>query len=470
MKINLLLFLFLSFTNLENIGLPMTDQENISPDVAIVGSGYVGLVAACCLAKLKKQVCCVDIDKVKIDKLKNKICPFYEPGLDDLLNQAVDEKLIEFTSDIDAAILKSKIIFIAVNTPTKDNGDADISAVKAVAKTIAKNLNAYKIICLKSTVPIGTHKIVETIINEERSNKNVTFDIVSIPEFLREGSAIYDFLNPNRIVIGTKSKEAFECVKSLFDRVNVKPENIIWTTNLAAEAIKYVANTFLALKVSFTNEVASFCDASGIDTISVMHAVGKDERIGPQFFNPGPGFGGSCFPKDVKALKKMIEDKGIDPKITTDILLVNEMQKLTVVKRICNLLNNDIRDKNIAILGLAFKANTDDIREAPALTIIKELVKLGANIKAYDPKANANMKLEIPSITYCDNLNTTVEKSDAILILTEWQEFKSLDLNLIKDIVRQKIILDTRNVLNPELATKYGFVYDAIGRQFLLKK
>lgn len=504
MKTNLLIFLFLSFMNLETIGLTMIDQQNIarestktssnvtntiapdaaqasphnvnniakimaSPDTAIIGSGYVGLVAACCLAKLKKQVSCVDIDATKIAKLNNKICPFYEPGLQEILTQAVDEKAIEFTTDIEAVIQRSSIIFIAVNTPTQRNGDADTSAVQAVARTIAKNLNSYKIICLKSTVPIDTHKVVEDIINKEKSS-DVKFDIVSIPEFLREGAAIYDFMNPDRIVIGAKSKEVFDTIKSLFDGVNVKPENIIWTSNSSAEAAKYFSNSFLALTVSFVNEASRFCDKKGIDTTEVMNVVGKDKRIGPYFKTQGPGFGGSCFEKDVKALEKMLADAKVDSNLIKNILPSNETQKQNVVDRICNLLNDDVKNKNIAVLGLAFKAGTDDIREAPAINIINQLKNLGANIKAYDPKANVNMKIEIPSITYCENINTTVKDADAILILTEWQEFKDINLSLIKDIVKQRIILDTRNIINPEHAAKNGFMYDAIGRHFLLKQ
>ncbi len=435
-------------------------------NVAVIGSGYIGLVVGANFAEFGNKVICADIDAKKIENLKKGILPIYEPGLQELVEKNILKKNIEFTIDVPFAIQSSDIIFIAVNTPTFQNGESDISAVKAVAKEIGKNLNGLKIICIKSTVAIGTHKIVQEIINQNNKN-NFEFHVVSTPEFLREGSAIYDFVSPDRIIIGTKSQKAFEILKELYSPINCNPENIIKTDNLSAEAIKYVSNSFLALKVSFINEIANFCDQLGIDVSEVTKGVGLDKRIGSQFLKPGPGFGGSCFPKDIHALLKMAQNNKIELQTIKATIKVNELQKIKVVQKLKKLLNGSLENKIISVFGLAFKGNTDDIRKSPAIDIIHYLKKDGAIVKAFDPKANENMKQEIPDIQYFDDAYQACQNTDAILILTDWNEFKNLDFETISKIVKQSIILDTRNILDIDKLISLGFTVDIIGRSCL---
>ncbi len=403
----------------------------------------------------------------KIENLKNGILPIYEPGLSELVEKNILNQNIEFTTDVQFAIQSSDIIFIAVNTPTLKNGESDISAVKMVAKEIGRNINSSKIICIKSTVPIGTNKIVHFIINENNKS-NFEFHVVSTPEFLREGSAIYDFLNPDRIIIGTKSKKVFEKLKKLYSPINCKAENVIKTDNLSAETIKYVSNSFLALKVSFINEIANFCDQLGIDIQEVTKGIGLDKRIGSQFLKPGPGFGGSCFPKDIHALLKMAKNSNIELETIKATIKVNELQKIKVVEKLKKLLNGNLEKKVISVLGLAFKGNTDDIRKSPAIDIINHLKKEGARIKAFDPKANENMKQEIRDIQYFGDAYLACQNADAVLILTDWNEFKNLDFKEISKVVKQPIILDTRNIIDINKLIFLGFIVDTIGRSCLV--
>lgn len=434
--------------------------------IAIIGVGYIGLVMGISLSDFGHKVTFADIDGKKIEKLKRGEIPIYEPGLKELLDKSIERKLIQFTTDIPAAIQSSPIIFIAVNTPTGKDDRADISAVKKVAEDISKYINEEKIICIKSTVPIGTYKIVEDIIKSK--NKKFNFEVVSIPEFLREGTALYDFVNPDRIIIGTKSKKAFENLKNIFSAINCKPDRIILTDNKSAETIKYVSNSFLAMKVSFINEIANFCDKVGVDVQAVAQGVGLDNRIGNQFLNPGPGFGGSCFPKDILALLKMSEDSGINLELIKSTILINQLQKQMIVKRLKTLLNNNFKGKKIAVLGLAFKGNTDDIRYSPAIDIIKELKINEAIVQAYDPQAMNNMKLEIPDITYCIDAYEAAKCADAMLILTDWQEFKKIDFKKVYNLMNGKIVFDTRNILNLNQLKSLGFTMDSIGRSNLV--
>jgi UDPglucose 6-dehydrogenase len=436
-------------------------------NISIIGSGYIGLVIGITLADLGHKIILADIDLEKINKLNSGQIPIYEPNLQELLNKNLANNNIQFTNDISLSIKSSSIIFIAVNTPTGKDDRADISAVKNVSEVIAQNLNEDKIICIKSTVPIGTHKIVEDIIKS--INRKYNFEVVSIPEFLREGSALKDFINPDRIIIGTKSENAYKILRNIFLSTNCEPDKIIWTDNMSAETIKYVSNSFLALKVSFINEIANFCDEIGVDVIEVANGVGLDNRIGNQFLKPGPGFGGSCFPKDVLALLKMSQDFGCDLELIKATISINNSQKKRVIKKLKKLLNNDLLGKTIAILGLSFKANTDDIRCSPSIDIIKDLADENAIIKAYDPQAMQNMKEIFPDIIYCNNSYQAANNADAILLLTDWEEFSNLDLNKIYNLMNKKIILDTRNILNLDKLKKLGFIFETIGRSIASK-
>lgn len=423
-------------------------------NISIIGSGYIGLVTGACLANLGCNIVCADIDEQKVNNLNSGIVPIYEPGLEDLVKNNLLLGTLAFTTNIQKAIQESDIIFIAVNTPTGKDGAADISAVEAVANVIRNNLNNKKIICIKSTVPVGTHKVVQEIIGSE---------VTSIPEFLREGCAINDFMSPDRIVIGTKSKDIYTKLKSIFSLTNCSAENIIWTDNACAETIKYVSNSFLALKVSFINEIANFCDAVGVDVLSVTNAVGLDKRIGNQFLKPGPGFGGSCFPKDILALIKMSQDAKVELRSIKATVEINELQKKNVVQKLQKLIQN-FKGKTVAVLGVAFKANTDDVRQSPAIGIIQTLKSEGCKIQIYDPKAMENFNKEVPELVYCNNAYDACKKADAVLVLTEWPEFAQLDFAKIAQLVKQKNILDTRNILDINLLQSLGFSVDTIGR------
>jgi len=436
-------------------------------NISVIGSGYIGLVVGNCLASFGNKITFADIDQDKVDKLNKGICPIYEPGLEELINKNLLLNQIEFTTNIAHAIQNSKVIFIAVNTPEDENGRADISAVKKVASDIAKYANEDKIICIKSTVPVGTHKIVQDIL--ESKNEVYKFDIVSIPEFLREGSAINDFLNPDRIIIGTQSVESFNLLKNIFSGINCQESKIIHTNNSSAETIKYVSNSFLALKVSFINEIANLCDLLEVDVEQVVKGVGLDNRIGNQFLKPGPGFGGSCFPKDILALCSMAKDAGYDLLSVNATLQINKIHKQSIVKRILNLLGKDFANKTVGILGLAFKANTDDIRQSPALDIIKDLHALNLKIKAHDPKANENMQKEIPKIEYCADAYKVAQGADILVVLTEWQEFANLDFVKIFQLMKSKTIFDTRNILNSDYLNSLGFKIEILGRSMLNK-
>lgn len=423
-------------------------------NISIIGSGYIGLVTGACLADLGCNIVCADIDEQKINNLNSGIVPIYEPGLEDLVKNNLLSGTLVFTTNIQKAIQESDIVFIAVNTPTGKDGAADISAVKTVANVIHNNINNKKIICIKSTVPVGTHKIVQDIIGSE---------VTSIPEFLREGSAIHDFMSPDRIVIGTKSQDTYNKLKAIFSLTNCALENIIWTDNASAETIKYVSNSFLALKVSFINEIANFCDAVGVDVLSVTNAVGLDKRIGNQFLKPGPGFGGSCFPKDILALIKMSQDAKVELKSIKATIEINELQKKNVVQKLQKLLK-DFKGKTVAVLGVAFKANTDDVRQSPAIGIIQALRSEGCYIQIYDPKAMENFNKEVSELVYCNNAYDACKNADAVLVLTEWPEFAQMDFAKIAQLVKQKNILDARNILDITLLQSLGFSVDTIGR------
>lgn len=425
--------------------------------LCVIGVGYVGLVTGACLSDLGNNVICVDIDKKKIRNLKKNILPIYEPGLEELIKR--NKSRLKFTTNIKEGIKKSDIIFIAVGTPPRENGEADLTYVKDVAKAIGKYINGYKIIIDKSTVPVGMGDLVESII-DDISKSRKKFDVVSCPEFLREGSALHDFMNPDRIVIGAKNKTVANKVAEIFQPLNTK---IIITDLRSAEMIKYASNSFLATKISFINEIANICEKVGADVEIVANGMGFDKRIGRLFLNAGAGFGGSCFPKDVSALINIARSEDYDPIILKAVMEVNKMQKKSIVAKIKKMLGT-IEGRTIGILGIAFKPETDDIREAVSLEVMSALLEKGCRIKAYDPAAIQNAKKIIKGVKYVENAYEVAENAECLVILTEWNEFKELDLKKIKSIMKLPNIVDGRNIYDPETVKKMGFNYTGIGR------
>ena len=427
--------------------------------IAIAGSGYVGLVTGTCLAELGNDVVCVDIDKEKINKLNKGQVPIYEPGLDELIKRNKKEGRLSFTTDLKDAVKKSDIIFICVGTPPKDNGEADLSHVEAAARTIAEVMDKYKVIVEKSTVPVQTGEdVARTIKNYNKHN--VKFDVVSNPEFLREGSAVNDFLNPDRIVIGADSEKAINMMKELYKPLKAP---ILVTNIKSAELIKHASNSFLATKISFINAIANICEKTGADVEKVAEGMGYDKRIGKAFLNAGLGYGGFCFPKDAEAFIRIAEKLGYDFKLLKAVQEINKEQKELFVKKIEKSLWI-LKKKRIAILGLSFKPNTDDMRFAPSIDIINALQKEGANIQAYDPEAMENAKKILKGVTYCKDAYEAAKGADALIILTEWNEFKELDLKKIKSLLNNPLIIDGRNIYGPAIVKKEGFKYISIGR------
>jgi UDPglucose 6-dehydrogenase len=442
--------------------------------IGVIGTGYVGLVTGACLAEFDNNVICADIDARKIAALNNGEIPIYEPGLDALVLKNVQNQKLVFTTDLSTTLQQADVIFIAVGTPMGADGAADLAAVRAVAHSIAKHLNGFKVIVTKSTVPIGTGAMITNIIRNYGIESD-QFAIVSNPEFLREGSAVEDFLHPDRVVIGSASARGHEVMRHVYARLIEQQVPYVTTNVITAESIKYASNAFLATKISFINEVANLCDATGADVGVLAHAIGLDKRIGRQFLNPGPGFGGSCFPKDTEALLYTAHQYNIDIRTVQAALDANEIQKSVPVKKLFELMQNsepgleNLRDKTIAILGLAFKANTDDVRYSPAITTIAMLQESGAKIQAYDPQAMHTMKHELPDITYCASIEQAVTGADAVIIMTEWDEFRTMDIGRIAQLVKHRILVDARNILDPELLRAHGFACDAIGRSCLYK-
>jgi UDPglucose 6-dehydrogenase len=425
--------------------------------LCVIGVGYVGLVTGACLSDLGNNVICVDIDEKKIKNLKKNILPIYEPGLEELIKR--NKSRLKFTTNIKDGIKKSDVIFIAVGTPPKENGEADLTYVKDAAKSIGKYINGYKIIVDKSTVPVGMGDLVESIIYD-RSKGKTKFDVVSCPEFLREGSAIHDFMNPDRIVIGAKNKMAGNKVAEIFYPLNTK---IIITDLRSAEMIKYASNSFLATKISFINEIANICEKVGADVETVAMGMGLDKRIGRLFLNAGAGFGGSCFPKDVSALINIALNEDYDPIILKAVMETNKIQKKSIVTKIKKMLGT-IEGRAIGILGISFKPETDDIREAVSIEVMNSLLEKGCRIKAYDPAAIENIKKVIKGVRYVKNAYETAENTECLVILTEWNEFKELDLKKIKKLMKLPNIVDGRNIYDPETVKKLGFNYIGVGR------
>jgi UDPglucose 6-dehydrogenase len=430
--------------------------------ISVLGTGYVGLVAGTCLAHFGHKVICADTDKEKISTLNKGGMPIFEPGLKEMLAEVRNLGSLTFTDKVEEAIKESEIVVIAVGTPTNSDGRADISAVEEVAKLIGQHLNGYKIICTKSTVPIGTGHSIKNIIQRESQGKH-EFDVVSNPEFLKEGSAIKDFLHPYRIVLGVESERARQHFYEVYEPLLKKGIPFHFTDIVSAETIKYAANAFLAVKIAYINEIANLCEYTGADIREVAKGMGLDPRIGSLFLNAGPGWGGSCFPKDTYALSYKAKKFQYQLKIVEAAREANELQKKKVFEKLMRLLGGIIKGKTIAVLGLAFKANTDDIREAPALTLIEVLQKNGAHIKAYDPLAMDNMKKILPHIQYCSSIFEAVTQADAIVVLTEWHDFKTMDLAQVRKLVKQPLLLDTRNIISTRQLKELGFTYENIG-------
>ncbi|MBU1754354.1 UDP-glucose/GDP-mannose dehydrogenase family protein [bacterium] len=427
--------------------------------ICVIGTGYVGLVTGTCFAELGNNVICVDSDTEKIDTLQKGIMPIYEPGLEEIVHRNVREERLSFTTSIAEGVNASDIIFIAVGTPPKEDGEADLSFVEEVARDIALNMKSYKVIVEKSTVPVETGEWVAHTIKINNKNK-VEFDVVSNPEFLREGTAIYDTMNPDRIVIGVRSERAEKIMRELYKPFNA---TIIVTDIKSAEIIKHASNAFLAMKISFINAVSRICELTGADVVKIAEGMGYDSRIGKAFLNAGCGFGGFCFPKDLEAFIKISEKLGYDFELLRAVKRINEEQKGLMVKKIKDALWI-IKGKTIGILGLAFKPNTDDMRFAPSIDIIKQLQTEGARIKAFDPVAMERAGGLLKDVEFCKNAYEVAMDSDCLVILTEWNEFMELDLLRIKEVMKNPIIIDGRNIYDPTTMKEMGIVYIGIGR------
>ncbi|MFH1824981.1 MAG: UDP-glucose/GDP-mannose dehydrogenase family protein [Candidatus Firestonebacteria bacterium] len=435
--------------------------------ISVIGVGYVGLVTSACLAKLGHKVIGADNDEDKIEKLKNSIIPIYEPGLEELIKAGKKNGKLSFTSDIKEAVRNSEIIFICVGTPPRKNGEADLSAVKRVARIVAEEMTSYKLIVGKSTVPVNTGAWIKKTI-KLYNKKNIEFDVASNPEFLRGGSAVYDFLNPERIIIGVDSERAKDILMELYK--DIQTTKVITNIN-TAEIIKYASNSFLAMKISFINSLSHICERAGADVARVAEGMGYDKRIGG-VLNAGPGYGGYCLPKDTSAFIHMAKKLGYDFHLLKSVEKVNEEQKQFVVKKIVEALEKAgkgkktcvLQGKQIGILGLSYKPNTDDIRFSSAIDIIRKLLSKGATIKGYDPKALTNAKKKIKKIIPCRNPYEVADKSDALVILTDWEEFKKLDLLKIKKLLKTLIFIDARNLYDPVKMKKLGFIYKGVGR------
>jgi len=429
-------------------------------NISIIGTGYVGLVTGTCFAELGNNVLCVDIDKEKIKQLKSGISPIYEPGLEELIRRNQREGRLNFSESMEEAVLKSKVIFIAVGTPPKANGEANLVYVESVSRDIAKFMKEYRVIVEKSTVPVHTGEWVKRTISLYNTHK-IEFDVVSNPEFLREGTAINDFMKPDRIVIGVESEKAKKILMSLYGPLDVP---ILITDIKSAEIIKHASNSFLAMKISYINAVANLCEKVGADIELVAKGMGLDQRIGKKFLNAGIGYGGSCFPKDADAFIQLAEEAGYNfefMKVTQDI---NKIQRKLFFIKIKKALWN-LSHKQIAILGLAFKPNTDDLREAPSIDLIQSLQNEGAKIKAFDPAAMEKAKEVLKGVEFCNNLYDACEGSDALVIATEWNEFRELDLNRVKKLLKVPLIIDGRNIYDPVKMKEMGFRYISIGRK-----
>lgn len=431
--------------------------------VAMIGTGYVGLVSGACFADFGHVVTCVDKDQAKIDRLHQNIMPIYEPGLDDLVGSNVKDGRLFFATDGSDAIRQADAVFIAVGTPSRrGDGHADLSYVYAAAEEIADLIEGFTVIVTKSTVPVGTGDEIERIIRERRPDAD--FAVVSNPEFLREGAAIDDFKRPDRVVVGTDSERARLVMAELYRPLNLNETPILFTGRRTSELIKYAANAFLAMKITFINEMADLCEAVGADVQQVAKGIGLDNRIGSKFLHAGPGYGGSCFPKDTLALVRTATDFGSPVRLIETTVAVNDARKKAMAERVSQALDHDLDGKTIAVLGLTFKPNTDDMRDAPSLDVVPALLAKGAKIKAFDPEGMKEAAHLLPDIAYSDGPYQAVEGADAVVILTEWDQFRALDLDRIKSLLRQPVMVDLRNIYKADDLEAKGFRYSSIGR------
>jgi UDPglucose 6-dehydrogenase len=432
--------------------------------IAMIGTGYVGLVSGVCFSEFGFDVTCVDNNAKKIESLKEGIIPIYEPGLDALVNKNHAAGNLHFTTDLKEAVSQADVVFIAVGTPSRrGDGHADLSYVYAAAEEIAHALNGYTVVVTKSTVPVGTGRNILKILDEHAANAE--YDVASNPEFLREGSAIEDFMRPDRVVVGTESERAKELMYTLYRPLYLNETPVVFTGLETAELIKYAANSFLALKVGFINEMADLAENVGANIQEVARGIGLDKRIGGKFLHPGPGYGGSCFPKDTLALTKIAEDAGTRATLVETVVEMNDKRKLRMADKIMQAMNSDINGKTITVLGLTFKPNTDDMRDSPSVSILPKLLEAGASIKTYDPQGMREAKEMLSgNITWCNDAYEAMENADALVILTEWNEFRSLKLDKVKSLLNQPVVIDLRNIYKRNEMEQAGFNYTSIGR------
>jgi UDPglucose 6-dehydrogenase len=430
--------------------------------IAVIGTGYVGLVTGACFAEFGVDVTCVDVDSGKIERLSAGVMPIYEPGLEQLVTKNVQSGRLRFTTDVKQAVEQALVIFLAVGTPPKDDGSPDLSFVETAARSIAEYMNGYKVIVTKSTVPIGTGELLRRLIRQHQKSK-VNFGVVSNPEFLREGAAINDFMRPDRVVIGSADEEAIAIMRDLYRPLYLIEAPFVVTSLEAAELTKYAANAFLATKISFINEIAGLCEKIGCDVHDVARAMGMDKRIGSKFLHPGPGFGGSCFPKDTRALASVAQQFECDSLVVDAVIEVNKRQRKAMLPKIEKLVG-ELKGKTVAVLGLAFKPETDDMREAPSVEIINGLLERGAHVRAYDPVAMTEAAHVLPKIEYASDEYEAVTDADALVFVTEWNQFRALDMGRIRDLMKTPRVADLRNIYQPADMRELGFEYVGIGR------
>jgi len=429
--------------------------------IAVIGTGYVGLVTGACFAEFGTSVTCVDVDSEKIERLKRGEIPIYEPGLDQIVAKNAQAGRLQFTTDVKTAVEQSLVIFLAVGTPPREDGSADLSYIEGAALDVARHMNGYKVVVTKSTVPVGTGERLRRLIREHQTEFD--FGIVSNPEFLREGAAIDDFMRPNRVVLGSRDEAAIAIMRDLYRPLYLIETPVVITSLEAAELTKYAANAFLATKISFINEIANLCDQIGCDVHDVARAIGMDNRIGRYFLHPGPGYGGSCFPKDTTALLSVAGEYGGESLIVEAVVEVNRRQRLRMVEKIERLVG-DLSGKQLAVLGLSFKPETDDMREAPSVDIIGALLEKGAKVRAYDPVAVEQAQKVLKGVEYAEDEFSAVEGADALVFMTEWNQFRALDMQRVKELMRAPKIADLRNIYEPERMRRLGFDYVGVGR------
>jgi UDPglucose 6-dehydrogenase len=431
--------------------------------VAMIGAGYVGLVSGACFADFGHHVVCVDKDASKIGALKRGEIPLYEPGLQDLVRSNVKEARLSFETALEEPVRSAEVVFIAVGTPSRrGDGHADLSFVYEAAREIAAALDGFPVVITKSTVPVGTCDEVERIIHEARPDADIA--VVSNPEFLREGAAIHDFKHPDRIVVGTKDERAKKVIAEIYRPLSLNQAPILYTTRRTAELIKYAANAFLATKITFINEIADLCEKVGADVQEVARGIGLDNRIGSKFLHAGPGFGGSCFPKDLRALIKTAQDYDVPLRILEAVAAVNDTRKRAMARKVSVMFSEALRGKTVAVLGLTFKPNTDDMREAPSLALITALQDMGARVRAFDPAGMGQAQSLLKNVAFCENAYDCAEAADALVIATEWEQFRALDLDRLKTVMAQPVIVDLRNIYRTDEMKRAKFRYVAVGR------